>query len=142
MCKISKPAACLAGLLGVLTAPLALALVSVSISPTGGFSITPGIAVVNQSVATITLDADQNYAVTLRDDTNGVLANGADSLPYTVKYNGGGEITLSTSTTSVETGASVTAGNRTLTVFIGAAASIGLPAGAYSATITVEILGV
>ena len=90
----------------------------------------PGIAVVDQSVASIALTADENYQVTLGNDNNGMLKNGNTPLPYTIKYNNGSEITLSTSTTTVETGASVTDRNRSLTVFIGASASIGLPAGA------------
>jgi hypothetical protein len=128
------------GLVGLLFSGSALASVDVYIIPDGGFSVIPGIAVVDQSVATITLNADEHYRVTLRDDNNGLLKNGNTPLPYAVKYNNGAEITLSTSTTTVETGTSVIDGNRSLTLFIGGAASVGLPAGVYSATITVEIL--
>ena len=129
-----------AGLAGLLICQVASAAVSVYITPNGGFSIIPGVAVVDQSVATVVVNADENYQVTLRDNNNGVLSNGGTSLPYTVKYNNGSELTLSTSTTTVETGTSVTDGSRSLSLFIGAAASVGLPAGTYSATITVEIL--
>jgi hypothetical protein len=122
--------------------PLALALVNVSILPVGGFNITPGSAIVNQTVGTITLDADVSYDVTLKDDTNGLLVNGANNMGYTVSYNGAAGITLSTSPTSVETGASVTAGSRSLAVSISAGASVSVPAGAYSATVTVEILAI
>jgi hypothetical protein len=122
--------------------PLALALVNVSILPAGGFNITPGSAIVNQTVGTITLDADVSYDVTLKDDTNGLLVNGANNMGYTVSYNGAAGITLSTSPTSVETGASVTAGSRSLAVSISAGASVSVPAGAYSATVTVEILAI
>jgi hypothetical protein len=128
------------GLACLLFSGAATAAVSVYITPDGDFSVIPGVAVIDQSVATITLNADENYQVTLRDSNNGVLKNGNTPLPYTVKYNNGSEITLSTNTTMVETGANVTNGNRSLTLFIGAAASVGLPAGAYSTTITVEIL--
>jgi hypothetical protein len=100
----------------------------------------PGIAVVNQPVAIITLNADEGYQVTLRDDNSGVLKSGASRLPYTVKYNNGSEFTLSTNATTVETGTSVSNGRRSLSVFIGGRASVGLPAGAYSATIMVEML--
>jgi hypothetical protein len=129
-----------ASLASLLFSGIATATVSVSIIPDGDFSVTPGAAVIDQSVATLTLNADESYQVTLRDSNNGVLKNGGTPLPYTVKYNNGSEITLSTNATVVETGASVTNGNRSLTVFITAAASVGLPAGAYSSTITVEIL--
>jgi hypothetical protein len=129
-----------AGLISLLFSGVAAAVVSLYITPDGGFSITPGVAVVAQPVATITLNADESYQVTLRDNDNGVLKNGNTSLPYTVKYNNGSEITLSNNTTVVETGTNVTNGNRSLTVFIGAATTIGLPAGAYSTTITAEIL--
>jgi hypothetical protein len=122
--------------------PLALALVNVSILPVGGFNITPGSAIVNQTVGTITLDADVSYDVTLKDDTNGLLVNGANNMGYTVSYNGAAGITLSTSPTSVETGSSVTAGSRSLAVSISAGASVSVPAGAYSATLTVEILAI
>ena len=118
------------------------AAVSVSISPAGGFNITPGIAVVDQSVGTITIDSTAGYDVTLKDDNSGNLKNGVNNLPYTVKYNAGSEITLSTTPVSVETGPSVTAGSRSLTVFIAAGISVGLPAGAYTASITVEILAI
>lgn len=128
------------GLVSLLFSGAVAAAVSVYIAPDGGFSVIPGVAVVDQSVATITLNADENYQVTLRDNNNGVLKNGSTPLPYTVKYDNGSEITLSTNTTAVETGAGITNGNRSLTVFIGAGATVGLPAGAYSTTITVEIL--
>lgn len=131
-----------AGLLLMVVTTAALAVVSVTITPIGGFGITPGVAVVNQPIATITLNADQNYNVTLADDNNGQLRNGLNVIAYTVKYNNGSEITLSTTPTSVETGASVTNGNRSLDCFIGAAASIGIPAGTYTATVTVEILAI
>jgi hypothetical protein len=127
---------------GLAISPLALALVSISISPTGGFNITPGSAIVDQTVATITIDADVSYDVTLKDDTNGLLVNGVNNISYTVSYNGAADITLSTSPTSVETGASVTAGSRSLAVSISAGASIGVPAGPYSTTVIVEILAV
>jgi hypothetical protein len=126
----------------LIASPIALAVVSVSISPAGGFNITPGVAVIDQSVGTITLDADQSYNVTLKDDTNGLLVNGANNMAYTVKYNGAANITLSTSPTNVESAASVTSGNRSLTVSVSAGASIGIPAGPYNATITVEILAI
>jgi hypothetical protein len=127
-------------LASLLFSGIVAATVSVYITPDGDFSVTPGVAVVDQSIATITLNADENYQVTLRDNSNGVLKNNNIPLPYTVKYDNGYEITLSTNTIAVETGASVTNGSRSLTVFIGAAATVGLPAGAYSTTITVEIL--
>ena len=113
---------------------------NLSITPDGAFSVTPGIAVVNQPVAIITLNADEDYQVTLRDDSSGALKNGATRLPYTVKYHNGSELTLSTNATTVETGTSVSNGQRSLSVFIGARASVGLPAGDYHATITVEML--
>jgi hypothetical protein len=129
-------------LLCLAVSPLAVALVTVSISPAGGFNITPGSAIVNQTVATITIDADVSYDVTLKDDTNGLLMNGANNIAYTVSYSGAANITLSTSPTSVETGVSVTAGSRSLAVSISSGASVGIPAGAYISTVTVEILAV
>jgi hypothetical protein len=129
-------------LLCLVVSPLAVAAVSVSISPAGGFNITPGSAIVNQTVATITIDADGSYDVTLKDDTNGLLMNGANNMVYTVSYNGAADITLSTSSTSVETGSSVNAGSRSLAVSISSGASVGVPAGDYLATVTVEILAV
>jgi hypothetical protein len=137
---MSKHAAGIAGGFAGLLFSCNVAAVSLSIIPNGAFSVTPGIAVVNQQLATVTLNADESYLVTLRDNNNGLLINGVNSLPYTVKYNNGSEITLSTNPATVETGTSVTNGNRSLTVFIGAGVSIGIPAGAYNATITVEIL--
>jgi hypothetical protein len=136
-----RHASIIAGTLaGLLFSAATLAIVDVYIIPDGNFSVIPGMAVIDQSIATITLNADEDYQVTLRDDNNGLLKNGNISLPYTVKYNNGAEITLHTSTTTVETGPRVTDGNRSLTLFIGGSASVGLPAGAYSTTITVEIL--
>lgn len=132
----------LAGLIMTIFASAALAVVGVTITPIGGFAITPGVAIVNQPVATITLNADQNYSVTLTDDNNGQLKNGSHAIAYTVKYNNGSELTLSTTPTTVETGTSVTNGSRSLNCFIGAAASVGVPAGAYTATVTVEILAI
>lgn len=140
---LSVKSCCLLSILCLLViSPLSLAVVNVSISPAGGFNITPGSAVVDQSIGTVTLDADQNYEVTLKDNTNGLLVNGSDNMAYTVKYNGAAGITLSTTPTSVETGASVTAGSRTLTVSIVSGASIGIPAGANSSTVTIEILAI
>jgi hypothetical protein len=129
-------------LLCLAVSPLAVALVTVSVSTAGGFNINPGSAIVNQTVATITIDADVSYDVTLKDDTNGLLINGANNMAYTVSYNGAADITLSTNPTSVETGASVTEGSRSLAVSISGVESVGIPAGDYLATVTVEILAV
>jgi len=121
----------------------ALAAVSVVITPSGSFNITPGVAVTNQSIGSILINADlSSYEVTLRDDNSGLLKNGANSMSYTVKYNGGSQLVLSTTPLSVETGSTVTNGNRTLTIFVPSNDSIGVPAGNYTSTITVEILAV
>ena len=130
------------GSIMIVFASAALAVVGVTITPIGEFTITPGVAVVNQPIATITLNADQNYSVSLMDDNNGQLKNGSSAIAYTVKYNNGSEITLSTTPTTVETGANVTNGSRALNCFIGGSASIGVPAGVYTATVTVEILAI
>jgi hypothetical protein len=121
--------------------PLALT-AEVTTSNAIGFNITPGSAIVNQTVSTITINAAVSYDVTLKDDTNGLLINGVNNMAYTVSYNGAADITLSTSPTSVETGASVTEGSRSLAVSISAVESVGIPAGDYLATVTVEILAV
>lgn len=132
----------LCGAIGLVLAGPVPAAVSVVITPSGSFTITPGVAVINQTIASIRLNADVNYQLTLRDDNGGLLKNGVDSMSYTVKYNNGTELTLSTTPYSVETGATVTNGDRALTVFVPANVSVGVPAGNYTATITVEILAV
>jgi hypothetical protein len=116
-------------------------LTTLTITPGGGFSIYPDIAVVDQSIATINIDSDTGYSVSLIDDNNGVLKNGANNLPYTVSYDGGGEITLSSTPSIVEsvgTGV-VDDGVRPLTIFVTAEQSVGIPAGDYSVTVTAEI---
>jgi hypothetical protein len=127
-------------LLCLVISPLALASVNVSISSAGGFNITPNDALINQAVGTITINADENYNLTLKDDSNGLLVNGSNNMAYTVSYNSAANITLSTNPISVETGTNVTGGSRSLSVSISAAASKGVPAGAYSANVIVEIL--
>ena len=141
-CRKNHMSRTVTGFLLMIFASAAVAVVGVTITPIGGFTITPGVAVVNQPIATITLNADQNYSVSLADNNNGQLKNGSNAIAYTVKYNNGSEITLSTTPTTVETGASVVNGNRSLSCFIGAAAGVGVPAGTYTATVTVEILAI
>lgn len=106
---------------------------------TGNFSITPGIAVINQQVAVFDIIADQNFTVNMYDSDNGNMTFGVNSLPFTVTYNAGSEFTLSTTPTAVETGASLSA-SRAIAVFITSGASIGIPAGAYTDQITIEIV--
>lgn len=137
-----KPVLSLTGILLLFLFESAWATVSVSINPAGGFNIVPGIAVVNQPIATINLSADQDYQVTLRDNNNGLLKYGTNILPYTVKYNNGNKITLSTGSLVVEAGSSISNGSRALTVFISAATSIGIMAGPYTSIVMVEILAI
>lgn len=121
---------------------LAQAAVSLTLNiSTGSFSITPGTAVINQQVAVYDITADQNFTVNLYDSNNGTMNFGAASLPFTVTYNAGSEITLSTTPFAVETGASLSA-SRAISVFIASSASIGIPAGAYTDSITIEILAI
>ena len=121
----------------------ALAAVSVVASSAGNFNITPGVAVTNQSIGSVVINADlTSYDVTLRDDNSGVLKSGANSMSYTVSYNGAAAVSLTTTPLSVETGATVVNGARALTIFVPANASVGIPAGVYTATITIELLAV
>ncbi len=114
--------------------------VGISISPRGGFDITPGLPVVDQEIASITVDANQSYSVRLLDSNDGKLRSGFHEIPYRVRYENGSEITLSQNPIEVEFGSSATAATRRLTVFIDAGVSLGIPAGDYSDTITVEIV--
>jgi hypothetical protein len=112
------------------------------------FDVTPGTAVVDQDIATITIHSNDpdGYEVTLtgtHDTSILVNAGGTQSLPYTVKYAGGTAIGITDTATSVESVTDVTGGEveRSLTLSIEADDTIGKAAVAYTDTITVEILG-
>jgi hypothetical protein len=115
---------------------------SLSIESGGDFSIYPGIAVVNQSIATIVITSDEGYMVTLRDDNDGVLTDGQSVMRYSVSYDRGPQITLSGTPTTVEATAIpvLDSGIRSLTLFISGEQSVGVPAGPYGVTITAEIV--
>ncbi|MDH4274240.1 MAG: hypothetical protein OEW08_04300 [Gammaproteobacteria bacterium] len=129
---------------GMLLMSPAQAVVNVVISGVVGFTAIPGVNVVRQTVATATIDSSgqASYDVSLADDTGGVLVNGGNSFGYSISYNNQAEVTLSAVPTIVETSvANVTAGSRSIAVTVAGASVIGLPAGAYSSTITVTITG-
>jgi len=134
------------GVLGVLLLLLDCVLpvcaqTSLSIKSGGAFSIFPGMAVVNQSIATIVIASDEGYVVTLRDDNDGVLTDGQNVMRYSVSYDRGPKITLSDTPTKVErsVGAVFDRGFRSLTLFIAGEQSVGIPAGPYGVTVTAEI---
>jgi hypothetical protein len=134
-------------LIGVLSALLlgcvlpVCAQTSLSIESDGAFSIYPGMAVVNQSIATIEITSDEEYVVTLRDDNDGVLTDGQNVMRYSVSYDRGPQITLSGTPTKVEATAIpvLDSGIRSLTLFISGEQSVGIPAGPYGVTVTAEI---
>ena len=111
------------------------------VTPTGGFHIMPGVAVVDQSIATIKIHSSEDFSISLKDNTNGVLKNGQNVMRYTVSYDQGPQITLSTSPTTVESAINDGDGHpdRMLTIFVPGAESVGIPAGFYSVTVTAEI---
>jgi hypothetical protein len=120
--------------------PVLAASLEVNITPTGVFQIIPGIAVVDQSIATVEIKSSEDFSVSLKDNTNGVLRNGQNVIPYTVSYNNGTQITLSTSPTTVESNTLQNSKeDRPLTIFVGSSQSVGISAGSYSVTITAEI---
>jgi hypothetical protein len=121
-----------------------------TISIAGGspsFNITPEVAVTNQDLGTITINSNdpEGYDVTLKSTNTGGLKNVAadETIAYTVKYNSGGAITLTTTAQNVENVTTQTAGavTRTLTLDITGPASLGRSAEAFTDTITMEILG-
>lgn len=111
------------------------------------FDITPGAAVTDQDIGTITINSNNpdGYDVTLvAANSAGLINSDADeAIAYTLRYNGGSAITVGTSTTNVENVTSATAGavTRTLTLSISAIETAGKSAEAFSDTITMEILG-
>ncbi|MEK6749464.1 MAG: hypothetical protein AABY83_09695 [Pseudomonadota bacterium] len=136
-------------LTSALFCPAANAVIAVNVALSGvvGFSIVPGVDVVRQTVATATLDASgqASYDVSLTDNTGGILDNGlGNSFGYSISYNNQAEVTLSAVPTVVENvvgAAPVVAAARSIAVTVAGASVVGLPAGAYSATITVTITG-
>jgi hypothetical protein len=123
----------------------------VSVSITGNsnsFDVTAGSAISDQDIATITInsnDAD-GYDVTLAGTNATSILENADTdetMAYTVSYNGGTDIGLTTSPTNVENVTAQTEGEvtRSLTLSISASESVGKSAESFTDTITVEILG-
>ena len=126
-----------------------LAVTTLSFSATGGatFNITPGTAVVAANIATVNVNSNDalGYDITLEGThaTSILQDGGANTVAYTVKYNGGSALNMTTTPVNVETPSSPTAGSvtRTLTLDISGGASGGKPAGAYTDTITATITG-
>ncbi|MBT4835848.1 MAG: hypothetical protein HON94_00725 [Methylococcales bacterium] len=123
--------------------------VSVSVTANqNSFSITPGVAIDDQNLASLSInsnDAD-GYTVSLSSSRNGSkLANTADDeyLTYSVSYNGGSDVSLSTTPTVVESTSTQTSGaiSRGLTLDISGTESVGKSAEAYTDTVTVTIAG-
>jgi hypothetical protein len=123
--------------------------VSVSIEGnSNAFDVTAGTAVANQDIATITINSNDpaGYIVTLAGtNATSVLENAAvdETMAYTVSYNDGADIGLTTTATEVENVTTQTEGavTRSLTLNISASESVGKSAEAFTDTITVEIVG-
>lgn len=124
---------------------------TVSADTSGGgnsFTITPGVAVTSQALATININSNSptGYDVTLTGThgTSVLQDSGSNTIAYTATYNGGSAQNITTTASNVESSTSTTAGavGRALTLDIAAGASVGKPAtvGGYTDTITVEIL--
>jgi len=110
------------------------------------FEVTPGSAVTNQDIATITIESNSSsgYDVTLTGThATSVLTNTAEdaSMAYTVKYNDGTATGVTTTATNVESSTGMTSGEetRSLTLSIDASETVGKAAEAFTDTITVEI---
>jgi hypothetical protein len=126
---------------------LAVTTISFSAFTGASFNITPGTAIVAANIATVNVNSNDalGYDITLAG-THGssVLQDGgSNTIAYTVAYNGGGALNMTTTPVNVETPSSPTAGSvtRTLTLDIAGGASGGKPAGAYTDTITATITG-
>jgi hypothetical protein len=123
--------------------------VTVSITPnSNSFSVTAGTAVTDQDIATISINSNDpnGYDVTLAgSNATSVLENGDldETMAYTVKYNSGTAIEMSTTATNVENVTTQTDGavDRSLTLSIAGSESTGKSAEAFTDTITVEIVG-
>ena len=112
------------------------------------FAITAGTAVTDQNIATVAINSNDpdGYDVTLAGtNLTSVIKNAIadETMAYTVKYNGGTAIGLTTTATNVENVTTQTSGsvNRTFTLSIAAGESVGKSAEAFTDTVTVEILG-
>lgn len=113
----------------------------VSVTTYGGLNFVPGIDTIDQPIASINITAAVAYEITLADDTNGALLNGINTVPYRVRYDNGPLITLTTTPLVVESSVlSVLSGERFLTITVDGNSTIGIPAGDYSTTLTVEIM--
>jgi hypothetical protein len=123
--------------------------VDVTVTATeASFNVTAGTAVTDQSIASIAINSNDpdGYDVTLAGtNATSVLENGAgdETMAYTVKYDGGDAIELTTTPTNVENVTTQTSGsvNRALTLSIAGSESVGKSAESFTDTITVEILG-
>lgn len=101
--------------------------------------ISPGIDVNRQIVATLVLNSDQPYSVSISDDNGGTLNNGKALIPYRISYNNNAEINMSPVPATVETAASISNGESTIAVSILGSDTTTALAGDYSATITVTV---
>ena len=135
----------------VLVTGTVASVLTVTADTSGGgnsFTITPGVAVTSQALATININSNSptGYDVTLTGThaTSVLQDSGSNTIAYTATYNGGSAQSITTTATNVESSTSTTSGSvgRSLTLDIGAGASVGKPAtvGGYTDTITVEIL--
>ena len=123
--------------------------VTVNITPNNNsFTITAGTAVSDQDIATIAINANAplGYDVTMAGtNLTSILENAAndETMAYTVKYQGGSAIGLTSSPVNVENVATQTTGseNRTFTLSIAAGESVGKSAEAFTDTVTVQIVG-
>ena len=113
---------------------------------TPSFSITPETAITDQNLGTITINSNiaNGYDVTLTAANSAGLRNSPhdETIAYTVKYQGGSAITLSTGATNVENVTTQTVGaeGRSLTLSITGLESKGRSAEAFTDTITIAII--
>lgn len=117
------------------------AAVSVSVTPGAQLFITPGVDISREIVATMTLNADQPYNVSISDNNGGALKNGELTIPFRISYNNNSEITPSIIPTIVETGSLITDGEATVAVSIFGSDTATSAAGNYTTTLTLTITG-
>lgn len=117
------------------------ALLDVRTTAFANFVIYPGEAIVNHNIAEFHLIADEPYQVRLISANNGRLLYIQDEIPYTISYDNSTQISLTTTPIVVEQGSRVSGtGVRSLAISIAGNVSMGIPAGPYQDTVTIEIL--
>ena len=117
----------------------AIAAVNVSVVSASRITLVPGVDLVRQNIANVVIDADQPYTVQLSDDNGGGMVMGYHSIPYRVSYNDNADVRLSASPKVMESAASVSNGNRVISVTIMGVDTATAAAGDYRSTLTVTI---